>query len=135
MTDRNGSPLNSGWRDMGVAQAELRALKFELNQAICRASVTTGLLLASHIFGGNPMLALSGAGDKSSQLLRRVAVYLGHTVQGFTQEDCVRVFKMTRGAASKMVKAVEEERSDPAFNWKLSQLELLLGGSPEGDEA
>jgi len=44
-----------------------------------------------------------------------------------SHEAAGRPFNLSRPAATRAVQRIEDARDDAAFNWKLEQLELILG--------
>ena len=92
----------------------------------CQAALFTSLVvLAATRFGGQPPLALSGAGDRASQQLRDVAMYLMHTQFKFTQAQVAAVAGLVRYSAGRAIQRIEDARDDGVFNWKLQGLETL----------
>lgn len=101
-------------------------------EAVSRRALYTALIISAQTkFGGNSNLALSGASDKSSVLLRDIALYLLHVCYRLTHEQCAELAGCRRYSASRSIRRIEEARSDSAFNWKLEGLEVLAGGRQE----
>lgn len=57
---------------------------------------------------------------------RQVAVYLTHTIAGFTLTDVARAFGRDRTTAAHACHVIEDRRDDPAFDARLTALEQGL---------
>lgn len=93
---------------------------------LVRAALVWVLTLSVQCFPGSTHLALRGAADRESVLLRQVTIYLAHTQLGLSESECAAIFARDKSQATRAMQLVERRRDEPGFNLKIEWLEAQV---------